>query len=139
MTLCKRCKDIDLTSLWGSKSPQSHQPSFLALTFSAEDCLGCDIILGCLPSPPVAGLPLPTLPDQPAATAPLKLVTVNGYKYATTVSNSPVKIDSLLFYFDDQKQGDLNDVAHNARNQHIHKANPKYFCTSLDVYADNGK
>jgi hypothetical protein len=60
----------------------------------------------------------------------LKLVTVNGYKYATTVSSSRVKIDSLLlFYFDDQKQEDLNDVVH---NEHMHKLNPKYFCTSLD-------
>ena len=94
MTLCKRCKDIDPTSLWASNSPQIHQSSFLALTFSAEDCPGCDIILGCLPGPPVAGPPLPTLLDQPVATAPLKLVTVNRYKCATRVSDSPVKIDS---------------------------------------------
>lgn len=135
MTLCDCCKNIDLTGLWASKSPQSHQPSFLALTLSAEVCPACDIILGCLPSPPTAGLPLPTLLDQPLATAPLKVVTVNGYKYACTVTDRPVKIDSLLFYFDDQESGDLDDV----HNGDFHKADPHYFHRSLDVYAHGSK
>lgn len=133
MTLCKHCRYIDLVSLWTTKSPRFHQPSFLALTFSAEDCPGCDIILDCLPSPPVAGLPLPTLF---APSAPLVLATANEYKYAATVADSPVNIDSLLFYFDDQKQiQDLNGL----RRGKPHKADPKYFGRWLDVYAGTVK
>ena len=108
--------------------------SSLALTFSAEDCPGCNIILGCLPSPPISGLPLPTLLNQPTATAPMKLMTINAYRYATTVSDCPVNIDSLLFYFDDQREEDLNYV-----NEHVGKVNQMYFCTRLDVYAGPGK
>ena len=136
MPLCKHCKDIDLISLWASKSPQTHQPSFLALTLSAEDCPSCDIIFGCLPSSPVAGHLLPMSLDQAAAIAPLKLVTVNGYKYATTVTDRPAKIDSLLFYFDDHNQiQEKTDV----QDGHTHKADPRNFGIWLDAYANSGE
>lgn len=73
MPLCIQCNAIDLVGLWTTKSSRLHKPSFLALVFSAEDYLGCEIILDSLPTPPVAGLPLPTLL---APSAPLLVVTV---------------------------------------------------------------
>lgn len=136
MALCKHCKSIDLINLWVSKSSQSHQPSFLALTISAEDCPGCDIILSCLPSSLVPSHLFPTSLFQAAAIPQLNLVTVNGYKYATTVSDCPIKIDSLLFYFDEQKQ---MPVKIDTQDGCTHKANPKYFSMWLDAYADSGE
>jgi hypothetical protein len=125
MPLCIHCSAIDLIGLWTTKSPRLHKPSFLELVFSAENCLSCEIILESLPTPPVAGLPLPTLL---ASSAPLLVVTVNGYKYARTVIDSPINIDSLIFYFDDlwNIQG-LDNVQG--------KADPKYFHSCLDVFA----
>ncbi|OBT54527.1 hypothetical protein VE04_05537 [Pseudogymnoascus sp. 24MN13] len=127
MPACIDCGFIDLIGLWTTKSSRLHKPSFLELVFSAENCLSCEIILDSLPTPPVAGLPLPTLL---APSAPLLVVTVNGYKYARTVVDSPINIDSLIFYFDDlwSIQG-LDNVQG--------KADPKYFRSCLDVFSDS--
>lgn len=100
MPVCIHCSFIDVIGLWTTKSPRLHKPSFLALVFSAEDCPSCEIILDSLSTPPVIGLPLPTLL---APSTPLAVATVNGYKYATTVTDSPANIDTLLFYFDYQR------------------------------------
>lgn len=125
MSACIDCRFIDLIGLWTTKSPRLHKPSFLELVFSAENCLSCEIILKSLPIPPVAGLPLPTLL---APSAPLLVVTVNGYKYARTVIDSPINIDSLIFYFDDLwNMQDLDNIQG--------KADPKYFHSCLDVFA----
>lgn len=125
MPACIDCGFTDLIGLWTTKSSRLHKPSFLELVFSAENCLSCEIILESLPTPPVAGLPLPTLL---APSAPLLVVTVNGYKYARTVVDSPINIDSLIFYFDDlwNIQG-LDNVQG--------KADPKYFRRCLDVFS----
>lgn len=136
MALCKYCKDIDLIDLWVSKSPQNHQPSFLALTLSAEDCPSCSIILSCLPSSLVGSHQFPISLDQAAAIPRLNLVTINGYKYATTITDCPIKIDSLLFYFNEQK---LISEKIDVEDRRTHKADPKYFSIYLDAYADSGK
>lgn len=136
MALCQHCKNIDLINLWVSKSPQNHQPSFLALTISAEECPGCDIILSCLPSSLVASYLFSTLLDQATVIPQLNLATVNGYKYATTVTDCPIKIDALLFYFDKQKQIPKKIDTQDART---YKADPKYFSMWLDTYADRGE
>ncbi|KFY28394.1 hypothetical protein V493_02954 [Pseudogymnoascus sp. VKM F-4281 (FW-2241)] len=127
MPNCIHCNSIDLIGLWTTKLPRLHKPSFLALVFSAEDCLGCEIILDSLPTLPVAGLPLPTLL---APSTPLVVATINGYKYATTVVDSPTNIDSLLFYFDNLWH--LQDLDNTQR-----KADPKYFGSWLDTVADS--
>ena len=95
--------------------------------FSAEDCLSCEIILDSLPSPPRGGIHLPTLL---APSTPLVILTINGYKYATTVTDSPINIDSVMFYFDDLwNMQDLENVQR--------KADPKYFFSRLDIFAGN--
>ena len=134
MTLCKHCKNIDLINLWVSKSPQNHQPSFLALILFAENCSGCDIILSCLPSSLIGSHLFPISLDQAAAIPQLNLVTINEYKYATTVSDCSIKIDSLLFYFDEQKQ---IPVKIDIQDECTHKADPKYFSMWLDAFADS--
>lgn len=134
MTLCKHCKNINLINLWVSKSPQNHQPSFLALTLSAENCPGCDIILSCLLSFLIESHLFSISLDQAVAIPQLNLVTINEYKYATTVSDCSIKIDSLLFYFDEQKQ---IPVKIDIQNECTHKADSKYFSMWLDAFADS--
>lgn len=58
------------------------------------------------------------------------ILTINGYKYATTVTDSPINIDSVMFYFDDLwNMQDLENVQR--------KADPKYFFSRLDIFAGN--
>ena len=63
-------------------------------------------------------------------------MTINGYKYATTITDCPIKIDSLLFYFNEQK---LISEKIDVQDGRTHKADPKYFSIYLDAYADSGK
>lgn len=124
MTLCKHCKNIDLINLWIFKSSQNHQSSFLALILFAENCSDCDIILSCLLSSLIESHLFSISLDQVVAISQLNLVTINEYKYATTVSDCFIKIDSLLFYFDEQKQ---ISVKIDIQNECMHKADSKYF------------
>lgn len=125
MPICIHCSSIDLIGLWATKSPRLHKPSLPALVFSAEDCPSCEIILDSLSTRPVLGLPLPTLLEP---STPLAVATINGYKYTTAVTDNPVNIDCLLFYFDDRFniQG-VDNVGG--------KADPEYAGSWLDIFS----
>lgn len=125
MPICIHCSSIDLIGLWTTKSPRLHKPSLLALVFSAEDCQGCEIILDSLSTRPVLGLPLPTLLEP---STPLAVATINGYKYTTAVTDTPVNIDCLLFYFDH-----LCDVQ--GVDNVWGKPDPKYPGSWLDIFS----